>query len=92
MPKRETAVRRRITSQLDLDWVRTLNAHEAIIDAAVFSQVQATFKKRMFASGRRKHNLYLLSGLVVCARCGYRFTGWTKKGNGHIYSYYACVG
>ncbi len=74
------------------EWVRVLNAHEAIVDPKVFDEVQATFPKKRFAHGRYNRKRYLLSGLVVCANCGYRFNGWTKQGNGHSYSYYSCAG
>jgi site-specific DNA recombinase len=57
-----------------------------IIDEEKFRLVQELLKKRFKPFGKAK-NLYLLSGLVKCARCGYNFCG---EGKGGSLSYYRC--
>jgi len=73
-------------------WVIKTDAHEAIIDRELFDRIQARRKSKPFGRGRPYHKPYLLSGLAVCARCGYKMMGWPKKGNGHTYLTYTCSG
>ena len=73
-------------------WIVKEQAHEPIIDKALFDRVQAKFKNRTFSQGGRHHTPYLLSGLAVCENCGYKLMGWPKHGNGHTYLTYTCTG
>jgi DNA invertase Pin-like site-specific DNA recombinase len=74
-------------------WIVTPGAHEAIVDKQVFDRVQANFQKRAFGQGRSYTFAHVLSGLIVCAKCGNKFNGYTKEGNrGHRYRYYSCAG
>ncbi|MBI4062081.1 MAG: recombinase zinc beta ribbon domain-containing protein [Elusimicrobia bacterium] len=75
------------------EWIVSAEAHEAIVPKELFLSVQAKLKSRPFGHGaanRRKN--WLLSGLVVCAECGHRFQGLTKKGKGRTAEYYTCGG
>ena len=73
-------------------WVVAEAAHEPIIDKELFERVQAKLKTKSIGRGRTYTHPHLLSGLIHCANCGYKFNGWTKTGNGHSYRYYACSG
>lgn len=56
------------------DWVRVEDAHPAIVDHALFSRVE-----QLLARNRRQTSptpgVYLLSGLMTCARCGEHYIG-----------------
>ncbi len=75
------------------EWIISEDAHEAIVPKELFSSVQSKLKSRPFGHGagnRRKS--WLLSGLIICAECGHRFQGLTKKGKGRTAEYYTCGG
>ncbi len=77
-------------------WVTKTDAHEPIVDEALFNRVQSKFAAR-YAVFRTSGNPYqkkpyLLSGLAFCSRCGYRMIGYPKAGNGHRYLTYTCSG
>ena len=69
----------------------------AIIPADIFSAAREQLERNRRLSQRNARGaLYLLQGLVVCARCGYAYYGKTvsksaAKG-GHRYAYYRCIG
>lgn len=67
----------------------------AIISKEDFNMVQQKRKKRNSGEFSSKH-LYLLSGLIVCGKCGKTYTGSTsvKNKNGKRYEtgYYRCSG
>jgi site-specific DNA recombinase len=69
----------------------------AIVSAEIFSAAREQLARNRRLSQRNARGaLYLLQGLVVCARCGYAYYGKTvsksaAKG-GRRYAYYRCVG
>jgi hypothetical protein len=59
------------------DWVVCENAHPAIVDRETFAKAQqillergANYKASSHPSGRGKQSPYLLTGRVICKRCG----------------------
>jgi hypothetical protein len=58
----------------------------AIIDRGTWGEVQERRSYRASASDRRGWRFYLLRGLVVCKRCGWRMAGSTSKD-----AYYLCA-
>lgn len=79
-------------------WIVVDDAHEAIIDKALFERVQTKLHdRRRDKSGQsyRTHtrgndDTYLLSGLVFCAHCGCKMHGGTLSRKGHKYPKYFC--
>ncbi|HND55401.1 MAG TPA: recombinase zinc beta ribbon domain-containing protein, partial [Pirellulaceae bacterium] len=68
-------------------WTIIENAHEPLIDKALFDRVQARLAARMRSNpgvGYRTHtktngDVYVLSGLLYCNHCGRRMTGMTAR-------------
>jgi site-specific DNA recombinase len=58
----------------------------AIIDRGAWAEVQERRSYRASAYDRRGWRFYLLRGLVVCKRCGWRMAGSTSKD-----AYYLCA-
>ncbi len=58
----------------------------AIISRDVFELVQRRFEKNRAFAMRNTKREYLLSGLLVCSKCGRSYTGWTSRGT----AYYRC--
>ena len=79
-------------------WIVVENAHEPLIDKAVFERVQAKlhFRRRSQPSASyRTHtkgngDSYLLSGLVYCARCGCKMHGSMHHNGRNRYPRYVC--
>lgn len=71
------------------EWVRTENAHDAIISRQDFALVQklAQVDTRTAAG---KDSVYLFSGILVCGCCGGRMTRKTNSYKGQKYVYYRC--
>jgi site-specific DNA recombinase len=65
------------------DTVLVPDAHEPIIDVALFEEVQAIRKERS-AKGQKPKSDYAFSGLLKCARCGGRLMG-AKFGERRVY-------
>lgn len=78
------------------DWVVKENAHEAIIERALFERVQAKLGPQRWGQGRTAQRPWLLSGLTYCAHCNHRFNGYHKSGRAHgklhEADYYNCAG
>jgi len=70
----------------------TKKAHEALIDNELFNKAQATRKQRNVfkpgMGGRILNSPYLLTGIIFCEKCGYKYTGWSPTYNGKKYFYY----
>ena len=66
--------------------------HPRLVDAKVFETAQAVLESRGEDMALRRTNGsdYLLTGLVVCEKCGKRFIGAAAKGNAYRYAYYVC--
>jgi DNA invertase Pin-like site-specific DNA recombinase len=73
-------------------WVVKQHAHEPIIDSKLFERVQTRRVTRVITMGRTFQRPYLLTGIMRCARCGYRMIGTPLSGNGHRYLTYTCSG
>lgn len=75
--------------KLPEEWVRTENAHEAIISRQDFDLVQklAQLDTRAAPGG---DSVYLFSGLLVCGCCGGRMARKTNIYKGRKYVYYRC--
>jgi hypothetical protein len=71
------------------DWIVIEHAVPAIIPLELWEAAQAKHGTRRFGIGRPWHRPYLLSGLVVCGRCGKRFRAH-KQSRGLIPAYYVC--
>ena len=69
------------------------NAHESLIPKELFERVQALMHSREFGACNGMRTEYLLSGKVVCKRCGYKFQGRKVRNNvGTVYHYYVDAG
>ena len=71
------------------DWIRTENAHEAIIPPALFDQVQ----KLMLEDSRCPSNedaVHLFSGKIFCADCKSPMTRKRTRTSGKDYVYFVC--
>jgi site-specific DNA recombinase len=65
---------------------------EAIIDLEDFEEVQRLLSRRR-TEAFRSDNFYPFSSVAKCEKCGYGFTGASKKQkNGKIHRYYKCRG
>ncbi|HXY27723.1 MAG TPA: recombinase family protein [Acidimicrobiales bacterium] len=69
-------------------------AHPPLVDPQTFAAAQALLAERSEEPAKRAANAsdYLLAGLVVCARCGRRFSGTRARGRSSTYRYYTCGG
>jgi len=68
--------------------------HEAIVDQALFDQVQEQLKQNGRTGGTEVRNKYgaLLRGLLRCKSCGTAMTHtFTSKGKQQLYRYYRCT-
>lgn len=75
--------------RLPEEWVRTENAHEAIISTRDYELVQKlSLLDTRTASG--EDQVYLFSGLLVCGCCGGRMTRKINTYRGAKYIYYRC--
>ena len=68
------------------EW-RYENAHEAIIDKDTWEMVQKRINDASLNAANRAKHLYLLSGMLVCGKCGGRITCANVENK---YFYYRC--
>lgn len=75
------------------EWVTFPGAHEPIISQELFNKVQGQFKTwKMRVAGVHRRP-YLLTGIGVCGRCGYKLTGRPSRNNrGYGPLIYDCSG
>lgn len=79
------------------DWIITEDVHEPLVDRKTWDAAQKAVAKRRAEAGKsRPTNRSLLSSLMVCKRCGHRFTSnrdrrWPGP-TGDGYRYYTCTG
>jgi site-specific DNA recombinase len=66
--------------------------HRPLVERSLFDAAQAILVERGEDVAKRATNSsdYLLTGLVVCATCGSRFTGTRATGRNATYRYYTC--
>ena len=66
--------------------------HPPLVDLQLFERAQQILAERGEDASLRRSNGsdYLLTGLIVCARCGKRYVGAAAHGNGGRYPYYVC--
>jgi site-specific DNA recombinase len=67
--------------------------HAPIVEALEFERAQRLIAERGEDASRRRGNTseFVLSGTILCERCGRRFVGVTANGNGGSYRYYTCA-
>jgi len=71
------------------EWVRTENAHEAIIQPAEFDLVQRIMRLDT-RSSPAYGGVHLFSGVLICGCCGSRMVRKTNRYKGTEYLYYYC--
>jgi site-specific DNA recombinase len=66
--------------------------HPRLVEAQIFETAQAILESRGDDMALRRTNgsEYLLTGLLLCEKCGKRFIGASAKGNKYRYAYYVC--
>ena len=77
------------TTKNEADWMRTENAHDAIISPSIFDMVQ----KLMLEDTRSPsgdNSVHLFSGKVFCADCQSTMTRKKTKSAGKEYVYFVC--
>ena len=73
---KKTMLRKRPKSE----WIEIpLGNHLKIIELTIFNKVQEQLKKNRSHCKRNAKNQYLLSGLIVCDRCGQKYYGYRDK-------------
>jgi len=65
-------------------------SHDAIVDAEIWSQVQARMDEASDASTGSPLSTHAFTGLLRCGECGASLQIETAKGRRRIYSYYNC--
>ncbi len=70
-------------------WNEITNSHEAIISNATFEEVQRVLKMDTRVSPLNT-NLYILSGIVKCGKCGENMVRRSSISNGKKYNYRIC--
>ncbi|GHU95931.1 recombinase [Clostridia bacterium] len=70
-------------------WICHDDAHEAIIDKAVFDTVQELLKHDT-RSGKSGENVFPLSGIIVCGDCNAAMVRKTNTRGNNKYAYYVC--
>ena len=71
------------------EWVRVENSHEPIIDREDFLAVERLMLQDTRVAPKEE-KVYLLSGLVFCADCGFCMVRNSVCRNGKTYVYYMC--
>ena len=84
MTKRKVQVR-----TVESEWQTVENAHEPLIDKAVFDEAQSILraKGKNGSSGRAYHPL---TGVLACGRCGAGMVCQKRTYRGKVYRYYIC--
>jgi len=77
--------RKRMAEQ---DWIVIRDSHPAIIDRAVFEQVQSILASRRTQNPRRSR--HPLTGILVCAQCGSGMICQRRTHGEREYRYYCC--
>jgi hypothetical protein len=64
----------------------------AIVDRGTWTEAQERRGYRASAHARRAWRVYLLWGLAVCKKCGWRMTGATSKDSSYMYARHDYLG
>lgn len=80
---------KKILPRDESEWIRVENAHEAIVDKQIFTDVQEMLKKDLRLAPDQE-TVYPLSGYVKCAECGENMVRQRYTSGGHEYAYYIC--
>jgi len=77
------------------EWIEIPNATPAIISEELFGEAQKILKRNKELATRNAKRQYLLSGHIICKRCGKRYVGHTRvyqqsNGKRYEYRYYIC--
>jgi site-specific DNA recombinase len=80
--------------QVHFRGIWTEAGHPPLVEAGLFDAVQTILVERGEDVSKRASNSsdYLLTGLVVCGRCGRHFTGTRATGRNSTYGYHTCGG
>ena len=72
--------------------VKIDDAIPAIVDKDTFEKVQQRLEanKHRCRAHTAKRRVFLLSGLIHCARCGGNYISHLSRSKGHEYTYYVC--
>lgn len=80
---------KKIVDKPEEEWIRIEDSHEAVISKREFSIVQRLLGMDTRTSPNEEE-VYVLSGLVVCADCGAPMIKRNVPAGGKVYSYYIC--
>ena len=72
------------------DHIIVYNTHEPIVEKHVFYAVQEMLKSKGKRTSPNKQNVYLFSGFMRCADCGYAMVRNDFLVKGKRYAYYKC--
>jgi site-specific DNA recombinase len=72
--------------------VYVADAHEPLVDRAIFSQAREIAEARADAHTKRAVSPgdYHLTGLITCPDCGRKYVGTAARGRSRTYRYYTC--
>lgn len=71
------------------NWIQASSAHPAIVEEKTFERVQALLPQKQ-GKPTRSDRVYLLSGLVRCAKCGGAMSPAHQQRGDRTWSYYRC--
>ena len=75
------------------EWIIEENAHEGIVSRELWQKANSVTPPRLQAGSKPRANVpYLLTGLIVCSRCGSPFQGQSTKSKNKRYYKYVCGG
>jgi site-specific DNA recombinase len=68
------------------------SSHPALVEASLFDSANKLLEERGEDHAKRRSSPaeYLLTGLVICARCGKKYVGAAGHGKRNRYRYYIC--
>ena len=75
-------------------WVLIENAHEPLVSKELWEKANSkgTGPRKQPMNGYSYRSRYLLTGLVVCSKCGFAFQGWSGRSKGRSYNKYVDSG
>ena len=77
--------------QAESDWIILENAHDPLVEKELWLKANS-FRNQARPLQIKQAAPYLLSGLIVCLRCGFHFQGQTVGSKGRRYHQYICGG